>query len=315
MPERQPDSQRSTAPDRSLIVALNAGPVLLDGGLATELAAAGHDLTDQLWSARLLADAPDAIVAAHLAHLRAGASVITTASYQATAVGFARRGIDPAGTARLLHRSVVLARQSIRQARDEGISRPLWVAASVGPYGAMLADGSEYQGRYGLGVAELVRFHRDRMAVLAAAGPDVLALETVPDTVEAEALISALDGLGVPAWLSYTVDRGMTRAGQSLADAFGLARAVESIIAVGVNCCAPQEVADAVRIAAATTGKLVVAYPNSGERWDAGARDWRGQSTISGPVVDGWIRDGARLVGGCCRITPAQLADIGARLR
>src|SRR5262249_48404320 len=196
---------------------LAAGPLLLDGGLATELEAAGYDLTDELWSARLLADAPEAIIGAHRAFLDAGADVITTASYQATVPALERRGHDgPAA----LRRSVQLAREAVRRYGDD---RPRWVAASVGPYGAALADGSEYRGHYGLSV-ELVRCRRGRLRILADAGPDVLACETVPDEREAEALVTALDGVGVPAWLSYTIDGQTTRAGQPLPEAFALAK-------------------------------------------------------------------------------------------
>ncbi len=194
--------------------AVAEGPIVLDGGLASQLTSTGHDLSDELWSARLLADAPDAIVDAHLAFFRAGASVATTASYQATTEGFRRRGHSPAEAVALLRRSVGLAREAVARAQDEGINRPLWIAASIGPYGAMLADGSEYRGDYGLSVAELVAFHRPRLEPSAAQRPDVLALETVPDAREAEALLTALDGIGLPAWLSFTVADGRTRAGQ-----------------------------------------------------------------------------------------------------
>ena len=117
--------------------------------------------------------------------------MVTTASYQATVAGFERRGHDRATAVGLLGRSVELAR---RACHEQASHRPLWVAASVGPYGAALADGSEYRGDYGLSRAELVRFHRPRMQILADAGPDVLALETVPDVREAEAMLDALDG-------------------------------------------------------------------------------------------------------------------------
>ncbi|MCC9310203.1 homocysteine S-methyltransferase [Kitasatospora sp. RB6PN24] len=290
--------------------ALAAGPLVLDGGLSNQLAAAGHDLADELWSARLLADAPEAITAAHRAYVGAGAQVVITASYQASFEGFARRGIGRAGAARLLASSVALARASGGPpGRRPGEGAP-WVAASVGPYGAVLADGSEYRGRYGLTVGELERFHRPRLEVLAAAGPDVLALETVPDTLEAEALLRAVRGLGVPAWLSFTVAGGRTRAGQPLAEAFALAAGVPEVVAVGVNCCAPGEVADAVRVAAAVTGKPVVAYPNSGERWGAGG--WRGAAEGPARFAGGWLADGARLVGGCCRVGPEQIAELAA---
>jgi len=298
----------------SLVQALGTGAVVLDGGLATQLAAAGHDLSDELWSARLLHDDPEAVVDAHLAFLRAGASIITTASYQATIQGFERRGYDRAEATALLQRSVTLARQACERAHDDGIDRPLWIAASVGPYGAMLADGSEYRGNYGLTVAELVRFHRPRMQILADAEPDVMALETVPDTREAEAMLTALHGLGVPAWLSYTIDGRRTRAGQALADAFDLPAGVDAVIAAGVNCCAPADVTHAIEQAARISGTPGVAYPNSGETWDATARTWTGRAAIGDLPVADWIEAGARLVGGCCRVTPAHIASIAGRV-
>jgi S-methylmethionine-dependent homocysteine/selenocysteine methylase len=294
---------------------LAAGPVVLDGGLATQLAAAGHDLSDHLWSARLLHDAPEAIVDAHLAFLLAGARVVITASYQATFEGFARVGIDAAGTTALLRRGVKLAAQARQRALDAGMGGPLWIAASVGPYGAMLADGSEYRGGYGLSVAELVRFHRPRMRVLASAGADVLALETVPDTAEAEAMLRVVEELAVPAWLSYTIAGDRTRAGQPLAEAFGLAAGVPDVLAVGVNCCAPGDVAPAVAAAARAAGKPVVVYPNSGERWDAGTRAWTGAAEWGAQPVEAWIAAGARLVGGCCRVTPADIGELARRLQ
>jgi homocysteine S-methyltransferase len=146
--------------------------------------------------------------------------------------------------------------------------------------------------------------------VLAAAAPDVLALETVPDTDEAEALLRAVRGLGVPAWLSYTVAGDRTRAGQPLEEAFALAADADEIIAVGVNCCAPEDVDGAVETAARVTGKPVVVYPNSGEVWDAEARAWNGLSTFTAEQVTGWRRGGARLIGGCCRVGPGAIASI-----
>ncbi|MCP2251305.1 homocysteine S-methyltransferase (EC 2.1.1.10) [Prauserella aidingensis] len=214
--------------------------VVLDGGLATELEARGNDLSSSLWSARLLADAPEEIVAAHEAFFRAGADVAITASYQASAAGFAEHGLSEDETRRLLRRSVDLARQAAERAGG-GL-----VAASVGPYGAYLADGSEYRGRYGLTVRELTAFHRPRLETLAEAGPDLIALETVPDVDEAVALLAALDAVDVPAWLSYTVADGRTRAGQSFEDAFAVAAGDDRVVGVGVNCCAPDEVISAV---------------------------------------------------------------------
>ncbi|MFF0749618.1 homocysteine S-methyltransferase [Streptomyces sp. NPDC004267] len=297
-------------PDRTLATALAEGVLVLDGGLSNQLEAQGCDLSDALWSARLLADGPEQIEAAHAAYARAGAQVLITSSYQATFEGFARRGTGRAEAARLLARSVELAR-----AAGERVEREIWVAASVGPYGAMLADGSEYRGRYGLSVGELERFHRPRIEVLAEAGPDVLALETVPDTDEAEGLLRAAEGCGVPVWLSYTVEGERTRAGQPLADAFGLAAGNDQVVAVGVNCCDPDDAGPAAEIAAAVTGKPVVVYPNSGELWDAAARGWHGGATFDPARTDRWRAAGARLVGGCCRVGPEAIAELAANLR
>ncbi|MEI7032821.1 homocysteine S-methyltransferase [Streptomyces pratensis] len=298
---------------RTLADAMATGPVLLDGGLSNQLEAQGCDLSDALWSARLLADAPEQIQAAHLAYLRAGAQVVITASYQATFEGFERRGVDGAGAAALLARSVELARDAVGAAHRADPGRERWVAASVGPYGAMLADGSEYRGRYGLSVRELARFHRPRVEALAAAGPDLLALETVPDADEAEALVAVAEETGLPFWLSYTVAGGRTRAGQPLEEAFAVAAGRESVLAVGVNCCEPGEVQQAVELATGVTGRPAVAYPNSGESWDAVGRRWMGPSTFAPGRLRGWVRAGARLVGGCCRVGPDGITDLAGQ--
>ncbi|MEU5400525.1 homocysteine S-methyltransferase [Streptomyces sp. NPDC005963] len=296
-------------PARTLATALAEGPVVLDGGLSNQLVAQGCDLSGGLWSAGLLADEPGQLVAAHTAYVRAGARVLITASYQASFEGFARRGIGRARAAALLARSVECARL-VGDRSDEEV----WVAASVGPYGAVLADGSEYRGRYGLSVRELERFHRPRIEALAAAGPDVLALETVPDIDEADALLRAAEGCGLPLWLSYTVADGRTRAGQRLSTAMELAADRPQVIAVGVNCCHPGAVVPAVAAAVQGTGKPAVAYPNSGEGWDDRRRAWQGGSAYDPGAARDWVAAGARLVGGCCRVGPGAIAALAEAL-
>ncbi|MFJ2919525.1 homocysteine S-methyltransferase [Streptomyces sp. NPDC093108] len=308
-PERTPVHEAVRTPAHTLGRALAAGPVLLDGGLSNQLEAQGCDLSDALWSARLLTDGPGQIEAAHTAYARAGAQVLTTAGYQATFEGFARRGIGRAEAAELFARSVRLARRAAGT-----VEREVWVAASVGPYGAMLADGSEYRGRYGLSVRELERFHRPRIEALAAAGPDGLALETVPDTDEAEALLRAVEGCGLPVWLSYSVAGGRTRAGQRLEIAFGLVSGRDDVVAVGVNCCDPADADRAVRVAAEVSGKPVVVYPNSGERWDAEGHGWVGAPTFDPGGARAWSDAGARLIGGCCRVGPDTIAELAGLL-
>src|SRR4051812_42837892 len=310
-PVSREDGGMSSLAMPSLDEALTAGPVVLDGGLSTELEARGHDVSSALWSARLLRDDPGAIVAAHAAFAAAGAQVATTASYQATFPGFAAAGIDAEQARTLLTRSVRLAREGA----SEG-----WVAGSVGPYGAYLADGSEYTGEYvsTVAVAELRAFHRPRLQVLAEAGADVLACETLPAAAEVEALLAELADLDVPAWLSLTVvvdAAGVprTRRGERLADVAALARDVDAVIAVGVNCTDPAAVPVAVAVAAAAGGKPGVAYPNSGERWDAAARRWTGRPGVGD--VAGWLAAGARLVGGCCRVRPDDVRTIADAVR
>jgi homocysteine S-methyltransferase len=301
-------------PVRPLAAALASEPVVLDGGLATELERRGQDLSGALWSARVLREDPGEVVAAHRAFVEAGARVVTTASYQASFEGLAAAGVDADGAQALLQRSVDLA----REAADDV---PVWVAASVGPYGAARADGSEYTGAYAdeLGVQALRQFHRRRLQVLADAGADVLALETVPCLVEAEALVEEAETVGVPAWLSITTvttpdGRVLTRRGEPAEVAFALARDNSAVIAVGVNCTDPTGVPPAVRLAARVSGKPVVVYPNSGERWDARARTWTGPARFDPMDVEGWVSGGARLVGGCCRVTPDAIASLAAVL-
>ncbi|HEY0486840.1 MAG TPA: homocysteine S-methyltransferase [Mycobacteriales bacterium] len=285
----------------------DGGPWVLDGGLATELEARGYDLGGPLWSAALLARAPEAIVAVHEAYYRAGADVATTASYQASRGGYARLGIGPAEADALLRRSVALADEARRRVDTR---RPLLVAASVGPYGAARADGSEYTGEYDVGVAELRRFHRPRLEVLAEAGADLLAVETVPCLAEVEALLAELDRLpGVRAWLSLTCAGGRTRRGEDPAEAFAMARNVSSIVALGVNCTAPEEVGVLLPL----TGLPAVVYANSGEGWDG--RTWTGPRTFSADAAPEWVAGGAAAVGGCCRVGPGDIAAVASALR
>jgi homocysteine S-methyltransferase len=313
--------QAPSQPDPLGALLAGGRTVVLDGGLATELEAGGADLADALWSARLLVEDPGAIARAHLAFFRAGAQVATTASYQASFEGFARRGIAEDAAAGLMRRSVELASEAralARAGRDErDDDRPLLVAASIGPYGAFLADGSEYRGRYGLGVAALRDFHRRRMAILLDAGPDLLAIETIPEIEEAEALTTLLGELDGAGWLTFTcADGARLRSGAQVEEAFALADGARGVVAVGLNCTAPEYALELVDRAVATTAKPVVVYPNSGEEWDPVRRQWSGaRHPVDAASAGGWIAAGARIVGGCCRVTPAQIGDIAASLR
>jgi homocysteine S-methyltransferase len=300
------------------------GVLLLDGGLGTELERRGSDLSDPLWSARLLATEPEAIIGAHLAYFRAGAQVATTASYQATFEGFSAAGIEPAEAARLIGLSVELAAEARRRYLDESrddegrsTAPDLLVAASIGPYGAMLADGSEYRGDYGLSALQLRDFHRRRFEVLASSGADLLAFETIPSVDEGQALATLLEEApDARAWLSFScADGGHTRRGDPIEDAFDLANETRGVVAIGVNCTEPRFVVELIERAASRTGKPVLAYPNGGERWDANGRNWfgTGAERLSGDVA-AWIQAGARIVGGCCRVGPETIAEMATIL-
>jgi homocysteine S-methyltransferase len=291
-------------PAHGLPELLSAGeaPVLLDGGLATELEARGEDLSDARWSARLLEDDPEAIVAVHRAYLEAGARVLITASYQAT---------EPA----LLRRSVELARAArARAGRPDAL-----VAASVGPYGAILAGGQEYTGDYGgVTAAGVAAFHDARLRALLEAEPDCIACETIPRADEAAGLARTLDRLGAPpAWISFACrDGARTAHGEPIEDAVAAATTGSSVVAVGVNCTAPQHVAELLRRIRAVTALPLVAYPNSGRVWDASARRWSapGAAELPDAAVRAWVDAGARLVGGCCGLGPGAIRGIGRAL-
>jgi homocysteine S-methyltransferase len=286
-------------------------PIILDGGMSNALEDRGQDLSDDLWSARLLKDAPAEIAAVHRAYYEAGAMVATTASYQASVVGFEHAGVPRREAERLIGSSVRIAREVRDELAVDGRRR--LVAASVGPYGAVLADGSEYRGRYGVSPAALRDFHGPRLELLIDAGPDLLAVETIPDVDEAEVLVELLAEFDFPAWFSYSIEGSVTRAGQLLTDAFAVPT-IRSIVAVGINCCAPDDVQAAVETAVRVTGKPAVAYPNSGETWDAGGRRWTGDSTNPTTLAANWLTAGASYIGGCCRVGPQDIQALAATL-
>lgn len=288
--------------------------LVLDGGLATRLEAYGRDLGGGLWSARLLAEEPGLVSRVHRDYFEAGADVAITASYQASVPAFTRRGYSGTEALGFLTRSVELALAE-RDAFGSGL-----VAAGVGPYGAALADGSEYTGAYGLTEDELYAWHRERWRILTSAGADLVACETLPSLPEARALARLLEETpGTRAWFSFSCsDAAHISDGTPLRDvAAELAPLHRSgrILAVGVNCVPPRDVPSLLR-EVASTGLPSVAYPNSGETWDATAQRWTGTGDPRGfgEAAAEWHADGAVLVGGCCRTGPEHVRAVRARL-
>lgn len=285
------------------------GPLVLDGGMATELERGGADLRDALWSARLLKDDPGSIRRVHEAFFDAGADVAISASYQASFSGFADRGIEAEEAASLMRLSVALAREA---AAADGSDR--LVAASVGPFGATLADGSEYRGDYGLSAGALAMFHRPRFETLLEAEPDLLAIETIPSIVEAEALVTLLEDYSeARAWISFSCrDGACISDGTPFADAVALAASSDRVIAVGVNCTPPGFIPSLLDGAESTKPLLV--YPNVGSTWDAASRSWilEGERPDPGASAATWRSAGATIVGGCCGTTPDDIRAIAA---
>lgn len=298
------------------------GTLILDGGLATLLEQRGHDLDDHLWSARLLRDDPEAIRAAHVDYLEAGADCVISASYQGTIPGFKRLGMSYDEARELLQLAVTLA----QEARDTFWSqiqaettrlRPL-VAASVGPYGAYLADGFEYSGTYGVDVSALVDFHRERWHLLAGSGPDLMACETIPSGIEAQALARLVpETPTMPAWVSFSCrDAAHLSDGAPLVEVVAQLAPLPQVVAIGINCTAPRFIPALIREARAVTDKPILVYPNSGETYDASRRLWLGQAEPQefGKLSESWQAAGASLIGGCCRTGPEHVRAIRAHL-
>jgi homocysteine S-methyltransferase len=299
---------------------------LLDGGMASEFEFLGADITRPLWSAHVLEDSPESVIAVHRSYLEAGADVLLTASYQVSRMGYAEVGLDPSRADRALLRSVELA----CAAHAEFPVRGILVAASLGPYGAALHNGSEYHGHYDCTFADLVQFHQERIAILAESEADLLAFETLPSLDEARAIGEALKPWPeIAVWFSFTCPDAepchraanlKVARGEALRDCAALAAGFPQTVAVGVNCTQPVWIASLIAELRQASSKPIVVYPNSGEGWDAEARCWIETPGSSDPEYFGqlarqWHAAGAQLVGGCCRTRPAHIRHIAEAIR
>lgn len=286
-------------------------PFLIDGGLSNTLEAQGCDLDHPLWTARLLNDQPEAIIQAHQSYLDAGAKCITTASYQASVPGFVTLGYTKEQAESLIIKSIDLAFQAI--ARTDWIRRPL-VAASIGPYGAYLADGSEYRGDYGISKKTLFDFHLNRIQLLSESSADWLACETIPSFQEAEVLAEILSTIEKPAWVSFSCqNEEQLNDGTSIQSAAALFKDHPNVFAIGVNCTAPKYISGLIKALKSTvTNKKILIYPNSGAAYNAKTKTWIGTSDPLAYVemVKEWLALGVDMIGGCCRIGPQHIKGI-----
>jgi homocysteine S-methyltransferase len=277
--------------------------IKLDGGLSTALELNGNKLTTSLWTGELIKTAPDQISNAHLDFINAGAQIIITSSYQLSYLGCSNRGWSDDQTDQALYQSTKLAKDAVVRS-----GKGVLVAASVGPYGAALADGSEYRGNYGVGKSALKEFHQRRLFALIESGPDILALETMPDTQEVEVLLDLLSDCPIPYWVTYSCKIGnQSNAGQSFSSAVDLA---QSAMAVGINCTAPELISGLLNSANSSIPYIV--YPNSGRSWDSTNKVWVGTTEVgfTNELVQEWIDLGAEFIGGCCGIGPNEISSL-----
>ncbi len=247
-------------------------------------------------------------------YLEAGADCVATATYQATFPGLRARGLSDTDIGALLRDAVSLL-MDVRdrfwsdRANREGRDRPL-VVASIGPYGAYLADGSEYRGDYGLTTAELYDFHVPRWEILAETGADALACETTPSIEETHAYCRLAAVSGRPTWVSFQCrDETALADGTPLAAAAAVCDEEPNVVAVGINCTDPGLVDSLLAEARRGTTKPLLVYPNGGEEWNAETKTWVGTATPTdwAARATGWIERGASGVGGCCRVGPPEI--------
>ncbi len=292
---------------------------VLDGGLATELERRGCDIGGPLWSAHVLDRAPELLAGVHLDYLRAGADCLATVSYQIAALSYRDLGLTTreavAAARRALVQSVHVAEEA-RALYARESPRQVWIAASLGPYGAALHNGAEYHGRYEIDADALVAFHAERLAVLAETRADLVAFETIPSLVEGEAIVRALAQFPrLTAWISFTCRNAVRVAhGEPLRDCAAAVSGSSQVVAVGINCTAPELILPLLAVApeGSRERKPLIVYPNSGEVWDAATRSWHGEDNTAefGRMARSWFAAGAQAVGGCCRTRPAHIAEV-----
>ncbi len=295
--------------------------MIIDGGLGSELEKRGYNLNNPLWSAKMLVENPDAIKAIHHDYFKAGANCVITASYQATIEGFMATGLDETEACETLKKAVFIA-QEVRDGfweKNKNLQlRPL-VAASIGPYGAYLADGSEYSGKYELNEKQLTAFHTKRLQLLAETEPDILAYETIPCLSEAKILVNLLHNFSsLSCWVSFSAKSGnQISSGESIEECASWLKNYQQVAAIGINCTAPKYISTAIRNIRRKTDKPIIVYPNSGEGYDLSRQTWinHNPNATFSEMAKQWYADGASIIGGCCRISPQEIKEIASWAR
>lgn len=290
---------------------------ILDGAFGTMLQNKGYDINDELWSAKFLNENPKVIAQIHTDYLQAGADCIITASYQASFEGFMKKGFSEQKAKELIQSSIFIA----QKARDDFWNnfshkdtrpKPI-VAASIGPYGAYLADGSEYSGDYKISDKELEAFHKKRLLTILEAKPDILACETIPSFKEAQILSDLLKKHPYPAWISFSAkDAKHIHSGEEIKECARWFEKQDHIYALGINCTAPEFAALLIEEIRSVSSKPIVLYPNTGTAYNPITKQWQ-ESTFNntyGQLSYFWYQKGANAIGGCCGTTPKEIEQI-----
>ena len=295
-------------------------PLILDGGLSNVLEAKGCKLNHKLWTAELLLSNPLAIIDTHLAYLKAGAQIVSTVGYQASIQGFKEQGFSQNEIKELILKPVELAQiacDKFLSSQPKSI-KPL-IAASIGPFGAYLGDGSEYKGNYGLSNLELKYFHQQRIEWLDTSSADILAFETIPSLQEARVLSELLTHAHKSAWISFSCKDGKyLNDGTPISEACQFLNSVKHVLAIGVNCTAPKYISSLIQeIKTHAPDKRIIIYPNSGEVFNPIDKSWTGISDPKAyaPQAMQWVKEGADIIGGCCRIGPKHIKEIAFSIR
>ncbi len=292
--------------------------IIIDGALGTQIQRNGHNVNDSLWSAKFLDENPKVIKDVHIQYLNAGADIIITSSYQASFEGFLKKGFTQEKAVELLKLSIniaIEARDDFWEKCDQQNRIKPLVAASIGPYGAYLADGSEYSGDYKISDIELKDFHKKRLEVLIQTKPDIYAFETIPSKNEAKILCDLIEDFNIKnSWISFSAkNENFTNAHDEIVEAIKYLNNCHSLGAVGINCTAPQYIPQLIENIKSSTNKPIVIYPNGGSKYNPITKNWE-KGEISpieySKMAHLWFEKGATIIGGCCETGPEEIKQI-----
>ncbi|MFA9460009.1 homocysteine S-methyltransferase family protein [Thiohalorhabdus methylotrophus] len=288
---------------------LEAGAaLLLDGGMGQELIARGVDASTGLWSAQALFDHPDTVMAVHRAFIDAGADVVTTNTYATT-----RRRIPDCATFWHLNRKA--CELAVRAREDSG--RPVAIAGSLAPL-----HGS-YRPDLVRSADELAPQYAEQAEVLCGY-VDLFLCETMSTATEAQAAARGAGSTGKPVWVSWTLaddGSGRLRSGETIAEAIAGLDGLD-VEAVLVNCSIPESIAAAMPELANSAGRPFGGYANGFTPIRGGVDDGRAlpdtRQDLDPEAYAGharqWLSQGARIVGGCCEVGPAHIAELRRHL-